>query len=605
MYSGFVQVDKQTDSNLFYWFFKEEKQSKNAPFVMWINGGPGSSSQLGNLLENGPLKIVLDGENNTSIHSLKGQAWNAVANMVYVDQPVGVGYSYGHLPINNSTQIGNNTIEFIKGFYKLHPEMIGRDFFISGESYGGKYQPAMASAIIDYNAKVSEKDKIPLKGVLIGDGFVDPVLQRLSIRKLSLAIGSLQFDSIPELDTVEQRCQAANGRKDIDAPNTCGDVAGFISTMDGGMDMYDARWYSSNDSDLEEAMIQYLNSPEVIEALHVGNSTKETKFAISNGTVYNNLIGDGMLRYIDEHQKILDNNITLLIFVGTFDRQDGPYGVQKWMEKLKWDGLDDFYAGSRNLYYYVSDENNEVRLGGNFKQYKNLNVLMVYAAGHLVPSTQLALSRNMLSDIIYNNTLLCHEKNGRCSLDATTCQLMNNCTGHGTCITGKCVCSKGYHGADCSITTKTLDTYSFGMNATNWMYFKLADNINKMKVTVKSSGGPFILYTRKDDVPSQSFYNWYMEIDANQELDFYATKDGSGKYIAIFNPDLDNKISVDIGVTNENRTVSSIFWTFMLFSAFLGVFSVINFVYCCRRRKSKKDFSILSLNPINDLSTEI
>jgi len=94
-----------------------------------------------------------------------------------------------------------------------------RNFFISGESYGGKYLPAIASAIIDYNPRVSQENKINLKGVLIGNGYVDPITQRLTIRHLSLGVGSIQFDSLPELDIIEQRCQESNGRKDRDAPN--------------------------------------------------------------------------------------------------------------------------------------------------------------------------------------------------------------------------------------------------------------------------------------------------------------------------------------------------------------------------------------------------
>ena len=309
------------------------------------------------------------------------------------------GYDKGFY--GNVSQIEQHFISFLKGFYKLHEEMIGRDFFITGESYGGKYEPAFASAIIDYNKGKDIKDQIPLKGVLIGNGFTDPVVQRLSIRKLSIALGSIQFDSIPELDIMEKRCQEANGRKDIDAPNVCGGVSSYISTMDGGMDMYDARWLDSNNTEPEANIETYLNMPEVVSQLHCEKSDKEVKYAIGNGTVFDNYIGDGMIRYIDQHQKILDNNITLLIYVGQFDRKDGPYGVQEWMKKLKWGEMDNFYASSRNLYYYVSDDNKEVKLGGNFKTHKNLNVLMIYAAGHLVPTTQLALSRNMLSDIIY------------------------------------------------------------------------------------------------------------------------------------------------------------------------------------------------------------
>jgi carboxypeptidase C (cathepsin A) len=222
------------------------------------------------------------------------------------------------------------------------------------------------------------------------------------------------------LDTLEQRCHDANAQKLVEAPNVCAAVAYFVHTMDGGMDIYDARWFNSNTSIEDDLATRFLNDPEVIKQLHVENNFKETKFSLGNDTVFENFIGDGMLQYIDEHQTLLENDITVLLFVGQFDRKDGPFGVQEWMKKLKWDKMDDFYAGSRNLYYYQSDDNNEIRLGGNFKQYENLNVLMIYAAGHLVPSTQLAASRSMLSDIIYHGGLQCHHPEGKCSLDKTT-----------------------------------------------------------------------------------------------------------------------------------------------------------------------------------------
>lgn len=127
-----------------------------------------------------------------------------------------------------------------------------------------------------------------------------------------------------------------------------------------------------------------------------------------------------MVRYNDHHIKILDNNITLLLFAGQFDNRDGPYGTQKWLDKLEWSGMDEFKASSRNKYFYVSDDNNEIRIGGNFRQHKNFNFLVVYAAGHMVPATQLALSRSMLSDIIFHGGLQCHHQDGDCKLDNKT-----------------------------------------------------------------------------------------------------------------------------------------------------------------------------------------
>ena len=124
MYSGFVEVEKETDSNLFYWFFREENGNTKAPLVIWINGGPGSSSMLGNLQENGPLKLLKDRESgNVNVHSLKGEAWSAVSNIVFVDQPIGVGYSYGHRKVEDGKQVGEYMVKFIQGFYKKFPDM--------------------------------------------------------------------------------------------------------------------------------------------------------------------------------------------------------------------------------------------------------------------------------------------------------------------------------------------------------------------------------------------------------------------------------------------------------------------------------------------------
>lgn len=173
---------------------------------------------------------------------------------------------------------------------------------------------------------------------------------------------------------------------------------------------------------------------------------------------------------------------------------------------------------------------------------------------------------------------MCHEANGKCSLDEITCKLMNNCTNHGQCVTGKCICNKGYYGADCSIVTELLDTTHINLNATTWKYLELGSNINKMKVHLKSNNGPVTVYTRKESVPSQTFFDWFIQSGTDNELEFYVSKEGSGSYIALFNPDLDNSISVDIGVSNESKQ-SSMYWLFIVFSCFFAILSIVNFAY--------------------------
>jgi hypothetical protein len=306
---------------------------------------------------------------------------------------------------------------------------------------------------------------------------------------------------------------------------------------------------------------------------------------LSNHTIAENYVRDDMIRYINEHQKILDNNITLLIFVGQFDGLDGAYGVQEWMKKLKWDGMKDFYDGSRNLYYYQSDDNKEIRLGGNFKKHENLNVLMVYAAGHMVPATQLAMSRSMLSDIIYEGGLQCHSESGDCNLDTKSCSFMNNCTNNGECVTGKCHCNIGFHGADCSVHTKKLNTETLTLNATGWAFYHINDPVGNIKLTAQSKTTEFYLYTRKGDIPSQSFSDWLLK---GTQIDIILSRETSGEYIAIFNPDFDHSIQIKLDVATKSITESTFFWIAITLGVLVVIFTAIFIAFFWRLRIIKK-----------------
>ncbi|KAF8549789.1 alpha/beta-hydrolase [Imleria badia] len=61
------------------------------PLILWLtSGGPDCSSSLGLLFELRPCLITRDG--NDTVHN--PNSWNARANLMFLDQPVGVGYSY-------------------------------------------------------------------------------------------------------------------------------------------------------------------------------------------------------------------------------------------------------------------------------------------------------------------------------------------------------------------------------------------------------------------------------------------------------------------------------------------------------------------------------
>lgn len=160
--AGFIQVRK--DSDIFYWQFDSRSNPSTDPLVIWLNGGPGCSSLTGLFAENGPFSVQDDLTLLSNPYS-----WNNSTNMLYVDQPVGTGYSRVGFDefTHNETQIANDFWEFLTGFYKTFPQFKGRDLFITGESYAGHYIPAIAAKIVAENHA-----DIVLKGVAIGNGLV-------------------------------------------------------------------------------------------------------------------------------------------------------------------------------------------------------------------------------------------------------------------------------------------------------------------------------------------------------------------------------------------------------------------------------------------------
>ncbi|KAK0386032.1 hypothetical protein NLU13_5869 [Sarocladium strictum] len=89
--------------NTFFWFFESRKDPANAPLAIWLNGGPGGSSMMGLLEENGPCMIGEDSKSTV----LNPWSWNNEVNMLYIDEPVQVGFSYDELT-NCTVKLGNN-----------------------------------------------------------------------------------------------------------------------------------------------------------------------------------------------------------------------------------------------------------------------------------------------------------------------------------------------------------------------------------------------------------------------------------------------------------------------------------------------------------------
>ncbi|KAK4362079.1 hypothetical protein RND71_017320 [Anisodus tanguticus] len=168
-FSGYVTVDDKKQRSLFYYFIEAETDPASKPLVLWLNGGPGCSSLgVGAFSENGPFRprgqVLVKNE-----HS-----WNKEANMLYLESPIGVGFSYSantssYETVNDEITARDNVVFLLRWFHKF-PQYRKNNLFLTGESYAGHYVPQLAKLMMAYNKK---HKLFNLKGVALGN----PVLE--------------------------------------------------------------------------------------------------------------------------------------------------------------------------------------------------------------------------------------------------------------------------------------------------------------------------------------------------------------------------------------------------------------------------------------------
>ncbi|CAL1374422.1 unnamed protein product [Linum trigynum] len=168
-YSGYVTVDETQQRKLFYYFVEAETNFTSKPLVLWLNGGPGCSSiGAGAFTEHGPFKT------NGSEALLKNDySWNKEANMLYLESPAGVGFSYSgntsFYKLVNDTITAKDNLAFLQQWLIKFPEYKDRDLYLAGESYAGHYVPQLAQLIVESRSNLSLK----LKGIAIGNPLLE------------------------------------------------------------------------------------------------------------------------------------------------------------------------------------------------------------------------------------------------------------------------------------------------------------------------------------------------------------------------------------------------------------------------------------------------
>ncbi|KAJ9558222.1 hypothetical protein OSB04_012836 [Centaurea solstitialis] len=174
-YGGYITINKTAGRAFYYYFVEAEdpKKSSSLPLLLWLNGGPGCSSlAYGAMQELGPFRVNSDGK---TLYRNKF-SWNRAANVLFLESPAGVGFSYSNTSSDyknggDKSTAADNYV-FLLNWLERFPEYKGRDFYLSGESYAGHYVPQLAHTIIYHNI-IANKTLINLKGILIGNAVIN------------------------------------------------------------------------------------------------------------------------------------------------------------------------------------------------------------------------------------------------------------------------------------------------------------------------------------------------------------------------------------------------------------------------------------------------
>jgi cathepsin A (carboxypeptidase C) len=164
MYSGFIPIPSSS-KRLHFLLAESQGDWKTDPLIIWFNGGPGCSSLLAFATENGPYQMSA----GQSTFHVNPQSWNLKANVLYIEQPAGVGFSYCNYTANpkdcefdDMTQ-SEDTLTFVTAWLERYPSYKDKPLYISGESYGGIYIPYLAW-------QLAHNSTVKVTGFMVGNG---------------------------------------------------------------------------------------------------------------------------------------------------------------------------------------------------------------------------------------------------------------------------------------------------------------------------------------------------------------------------------------------------------------------------------------------------
>ncbi|CAK9093150.1 Carboxypeptidase Y homolog A [Durusdinium trenchii] len=403
------------------YFYSLVKSRHASPLILWMTGGPGCSSILAMLSENGPCRPKEKFKNEQGHDEWKLEhnpfSWTEAASVLWVDQPAQVGFSTGE-PVYDEKGVSQRMLAFMQNFYGVYPELLRAPLYITGESFAGHFIPAVATALLE--AFDAGNPVARLHGVAMGNAWVSPASQYGSKPWMAFTGGFPEGGSVhgivnesvfhsmlgalPSCLRGVRSCQAETWipGQCLSAFNSCTTLE-LIPEVSSGRNPYDLRKVCTESSAINcydfTLEKEYLNDVEVKRALGVSEQLKwkvcnlviDVDFAIS---------GDWLSDSSHVVDRLLDRGVPVLAYSGDTDLMVDWLGTKNWMAGLSWSKAHHWAEAAEAAEQPLRTGPNS-SVAGRVRSAGGLTFVQIFNAGHMVPRDQpeaaLAMVREFIS----------------------------------------------------------------------------------------------------------------------------------------------------------------------------------------------------------------
>lgn len=393
MHSGFLALNSDKSRSTFFWYSESLDRNASAPLLLWLQGGPGASSLFGMFTEIGPFGIKAGG-----VLEPRAVTWNQHYHLLFLDNPVGTGFSFTDSEggfISSHEEAGKDLDDALSQFFELFPALRGNDFYVTGESYAGKWVPSCGFTIHERNKARAPEKRINLQGISIGDGAISPARQFQGFGDLLWNLGMADSNEREQFRSYEAKMQELLKQgQSVKAFEVFDEMLNgdfypyptYYANVTGMSTNYFNFELSPDATPLGGDFVDWLNTAAVRAKIHVG----DRKYAPSNSTVEAHLKPDWMRDVIPMLSPLMDN-YKVVIYSGQNDIILGPALTEQFLLDMPWGKQAEYRKAPKTVWRRAEKGPGGSKLAdvaGYARQVGRFWQVVVRGAGHMVPGDQ-------------------------------------------------------------------------------------------------------------------------------------------------------------------------------------------------------------------------